>query len=180
MGTKVDPSVEYGGTSAPRKAYDCCVASACTPASLYVEIRTATETVVSMPTRGESVAVNTPPAHTPLTSTPTAVVCKREPTDTVAPAFAVSPNSKCTCVLGSHATGEFASLISGALAVIKPPAPKTMLTDSTCDGVAIARKRYFFATVFKRYCASADVGHGFPYAAPKPAAHCVTANAGLR
>ena len=106
-----------------------------------MEIRTATETVVSMPTRGESVAVNTPPEHTPLTSTPTAVVCERVPTDTAAPAFAVSPNSKCTCVLGPHATAEFASSISGALAVIKPPAPTFISTDSTCDGVVMARKR---------------------------------------
>ena len=34
MGEKTDPRLAYGATSAPKKAYDCCVASACTPASL--------------------------------------------------------------------------------------------------------------------------------------------------
>ena len=63
---------------------------------------------------------------------------------------------------------------------MKPAAPATMLTARTCDGVAMAKKRYFFATTFRRYCASAEVGQGLPYVVPSPAAHCETANPELR
>ena len=94
--------------------------------------------------------------------------------------MALSPNSKCTCVLAAHATGALVSSYSGADAVMKPEALAVMLTARTCEGDAMARKRYFFATTLRRYCASAEVGHGLPYVVPSPAAHCDTAKEGLR
>ena len=44
----------------------------------------------------------------------------------------------------------------------------------------MARKRYFFETAYKRYCASAEVGQGLPYTTPRPAAHCDTEKEGFR
>ena len=167
---KLEPREAYGSTSAPRKAYDCWLASAWTPELSYVVTRTATLTKASAATSGERVAVNTPPAHTPFRRTPTAVFWTLVPTVTPAPWLALvlttavllvlRPTSNRTCVFTPHATRAFVSSYTVADAVMAPPTKKS--TVSRLVTSVTARKRYALATAFSRYCASALVGHGGP------------------
>ena len=174
MALKLEPSELYGSTSAPRKAYDCWLASACKPELSYVATRTATLTKLSTASSGEMVAVNTPAEHAPDSNTPTAVFPTLTPTVTPAPWLALvlttdvllllSPTSNLTCVLTPQVTGALASSYTVAVAVIAPPTNES--TDSSVATLLTLRKRYIFATPFSRYCASALVGHGGPYVVP--------------
>jgi len=109
--------------------------------------------------------------HAPLTSTPALVAWSLEPWLTVAFTFRLvetvvdpNPNSKYTWVLTPQATRALVSSYTGTDADSAPPTvqptERTWLTSGTL------KKRYFLATAFSKYCASALVGQGAPYARP--------------
>ena len=167
----MDPRALYGRTSEPLNAYDCWLASAWTPELSYVDTSTATPTKESTASMGASTAEYTPPRHAPLMRTPTLVFCSFAPTETAAFKFALvetvvvpKPSSKCTWVFTPQATNAFVSSYTGTEATSVPPTAQ--LTVSSCVTSGTLRKRYFLATAYSKYCASALVAHGGPYARP--------------
>ena len=116
-------------------------------------------TAVSGESSGSSWAVYTPPAHAAVTTTPLAVAALPEPTAAGAAwlAATLSPNSNRTTVRALQPVGEFVSSYSAAVAVSDEG-----VTASTSAAIAGAKRRYFLATAYSRYCASALVGHGRP------------------
>ena len=138
-------------------------------------MRTATPTAVSGEISGDSTAVYTPPEHAAVTTTPLAVATLPEPVAAGAAwlAATLSPNSNRTTVRASQPVGEFVSSYSAAAALSDEG-----VTVSTSGAAAGAKRRYFLATAYNRYCASALVGHGGPYVAPP--AHVATSNAGSK
>jgi hypothetical protein len=103
---------------------------------------------------------------------PTVDSTRLDPTDTAAAWLALvvaaprvlRPNSNLTTVFTPQATSALVSSYTGTEATSEPPTNQP--TVSNCVTSGTLRKRYFLATAYSRYCASALVAHGGPYVWP--------------
>lgn len=111
--------------------------------------------------------LNTPAGpHCAVVKKPDGVNVAFEPTEKWIAALALAfpedrPTAKRTRVKLPHGVG--ASVSSTRVAVNCSAPPRVVGAFSTDVGMLV-KKRYFFATAYSRYCASAAVGHGKPYA----------------